>query len=249
MRSPGIRQPSSRKVRRCVGDASAVLEGRVGRCVKTRLRAPRLCLDLPPRAGILQSLRAGGVPGQSSSSHVMQIYIAEGTQQTGPFDLETIKTGLRAGKYQPSQLAWFEGAAGWEPLSKLPGLETFLPPPPAAPPAVPSPAPPPAAFPPAPGAYPPAPSTGTPPAPYGAPPTYNTPYPPLPARQAGFGRQESRRVHHRGSVSPPLPRPVADRGFALRSLVLVERYAHPGTRRQSGILQFRGQSRRLQSRR
>ena len=67
----------------------------------------------------------------------MEIYIAEGTQQTGPFDLDTIKTGLRTGKYTPSQLAWYEGAPGWEPISKLPGLEAVAAPPPPPPPVAP----------------------------------------------------------------------------------------------------------------
>ncbi len=61
----------------------------------------------------------------------MQIYIAEGTQRTGPFDLDAIKAGLRTGKYTPAQLAWYEGAPGWGPISELPGLQIFLSPPPA----------------------------------------------------------------------------------------------------------------------
>lgn len=81
----------------------------------------------------------------------MQIYIAEGTQHTGPFDLETIKAGLRAGRYRPDQLAWYDGAPGWEPISRLPGMEgAFAPPPTAYPPAA---------------------------APYQAPPGYQNPYP------------------------------------------------------------------------
>ena len=67
----------------------------------------------------------------------MQIYIAEGTQQTGPFDLDMIKAGLREGRYLPTQLAWYEGAAGWEPISQLPGMESFFEPPPPPPPPAP----------------------------------------------------------------------------------------------------------------
>ena len=87
----------------------------------------------------------------------MQIYIAEGTQQTGPFDLDTIKEGLRAGRYTPAQLAWYEGAPGWEPISSLPGMETFLAPPPPPLPIYPPmpPAYPPGAYAPAPPPFPP----------------------------------------------------------------------------------------------
>ncbi len=88
----------------------------------------------------------------------MDIYIAEGTQQTGPFDLETIKTGLSTGRYQPTQLAWYEGAPGWEPISKLPGMEAAVTPPPPVPktstPPPYSPPPPPAYAPASPSAYP-----------------------------------------------------------------------------------------------
>ncbi len=110
----------------------------------------------------------------------MQIYIAEGTQQTGPFDLETIKAGLTTGKYQPTQLAWYEGAPGWEPINKLPGMETFAAPPPPPPPPAP-PAPPP--YPMAPPPYSPAPPpySSAPPtayAPGSVPPPAYAPPPP-----------------------------------------------------------------------
>ena len=57
----------------------------------------------------------------------MQIYLAEGTQHTGPFALDTIKEGLRSGRLRPDQLAWYEGAPGWAPVSRLPGLEGIAP--------------------------------------------------------------------------------------------------------------------------
>ncbi len=110
----------------------------------------------------------------------MQIYIAEGTQQTGPFDLETIETGLTTGKYQPTQLAWYEGAPGWEPIRKLPGMETFAAPPPP-PPAPPAPPPYPMAQPPYPAAPPPAYPSGA------VPPAYAPPPPPfIPVQTAPY---------------------------------------------------------------
>ena len=102
----------------------------------------------------------------------MQIYIAEGAQQLGPFDLDAIKNGLRTGRYDPAQLAWYEGAPDWGPISRLPGLETFVVPPPS--------------YPPASNPYP-----EMPPAPFNPPQTYPVPYHPgVPAPgPAGGGKR------------------------------------------------------------
>jgi hypothetical protein len=52
----------------------------------------------------------------------MQIFIQHNGQQTGPFPIEAVLAGLRNGLYQPADLAWYEGAAGWLPLSTVPGI-------------------------------------------------------------------------------------------------------------------------------
>ena len=109
----------------------------------------------------------------------MQIYIAEGSQQTGPFDLDTVKAGLSAGKYTPTQLCWYEGAPGWEPINKLPGLQALVAPVPPPPPVPPAPYP---YTPAAPaGSYPP----GTPPGAYYPPPPSFVP--PTPSTAFGPG--------------------------------------------------------------
>jgi hypothetical protein len=64
----------------------------------------------------------------------MQIFIARNNQQLGPYDLETIKTSLQNGSISPNDLAWYEGAAGWAPLSTVPGVSATPPPVPPAPP-------------------------------------------------------------------------------------------------------------------
>lgn len=57
----------------------------------------------------------------------MQIFIQHQGQQTGPFPIEQIRVGLAHGVYQPSDLAWYEGAAGWLPLSSMPAVVGGLP--------------------------------------------------------------------------------------------------------------------------
>ncbi|MEY2584157.1 MAG: domain 2 [Verrucomicrobiota bacterium] len=74
----------------------------------------------------------------------MQIFIARNNQQLGPFDLATIQAQLNDGSLAPSDLAWYEGAAGWAPLSTVPGIVI------GAPPVKPGPPPPPAVAPPPP---------------------------------------------------------------------------------------------------
>ena len=52
----------------------------------------------------------------------MQIFIQHQGQQCGPFTLEQVRASLANGTYQLTELAWYEGAAGWLPLSTVPGI-------------------------------------------------------------------------------------------------------------------------------
>ena len=52
----------------------------------------------------------------------MQIFIQHNGQQCGPFSPDQIRAGLGDGTYQLSELAWYEGATGWLPLSTVPGI-------------------------------------------------------------------------------------------------------------------------------
>jgi hypothetical protein len=70
----------------------------------------------------------------------MQIHIARSGQAMGPFSLEEINRQLAAGTLSLSDQAWYEGAAGWAPLSTVPGVSSSaptggLPPQPTSPPA------------------------------------------------------------------------------------------------------------------
>jgi hypothetical protein len=52
----------------------------------------------------------------------MQIYVARDGKQLGPFSLEEINRQLASGELKPSENAWYEGAAGWAPVSSVPGV-------------------------------------------------------------------------------------------------------------------------------
>jgi uncharacterized protein DUF4190/uncharacterized protein DUF4339 len=54
----------------------------------------------------------------------MQIHVARDGKQLGPFTLEEINRQLAAGTLSLSDNAWYEGAAGWAPLSTVPGVGT-----------------------------------------------------------------------------------------------------------------------------
>ncbi|HWB60892.1 MAG TPA: DUF4190 domain-containing protein [Chthoniobacteraceae bacterium] len=58
----------------------------------------------------------------------MQILIYRNGQQSGPFSPEQIKAQLASGALQPGDLAWYEGAADWMPLSSVPGIAAVPPP-------------------------------------------------------------------------------------------------------------------------
>lgn len=57
----------------------------------------------------------------------MNIYLSKDGQQTGPFPLEEIKRKLQAGEVLPTQLAWYQGAPGWGPISSVPGVGPLMP--------------------------------------------------------------------------------------------------------------------------
>lgn len=58
----------------------------------------------------------------------MQIHLQVGNEAQGPFALEQINERIRAGQLNPSTTtAWYEGAAGWGPLSQIPGVEARAP--------------------------------------------------------------------------------------------------------------------------
>ncbi|HKP93195.1 MAG TPA: GYF domain-containing protein [Chthoniobacterales bacterium] len=52
----------------------------------------------------------------------MQIYVGKNGQQLGPFSIEEINRKLADGTFSGSDLAWYEGAANWAPLSGVPGV-------------------------------------------------------------------------------------------------------------------------------
>ena len=91
-----------------------------------------------------------------SQENTMQIHVARNGQQLGQFSVEEVNRKLADGSFSPTDLGWYEGAAGWAPLSNIAGLTmpaapappaTFVSPPPApfptpgAPPPGPAPAP------------------------------------------------------------------------------------------------------------
>jgi hypothetical protein len=54
----------------------------------------------------------------------MQIHIARDGKPIGPFSLEEVNRQLAAGTLTLSDQAWYEGAAGWAPLSTVPGVSS-----------------------------------------------------------------------------------------------------------------------------
>jgi TM2 domain-containing membrane protein YozV len=52
----------------------------------------------------------------------MQIHVARDGKELGVFSLEEINRQLAAGTLRLTDLAWYEGAAGWAALSTMPGV-------------------------------------------------------------------------------------------------------------------------------
>lgn len=52
----------------------------------------------------------------------MQIHVARNGQEVGQYSVEEINRKLADGTLLPTDLAWYEGAANWGPLSAVPGV-------------------------------------------------------------------------------------------------------------------------------
>jgi len=70
----------------------------------------------------------------------MKIHIARNNQQLGQFSLDEVNAGIANGRFNPSDLAWWEGAPGWVRLDTAPGVvvPANRPPPMPAPPMAPA---------------------------------------------------------------------------------------------------------------
>jgi hypothetical protein len=53
----------------------------------------------------------------------MQIHVARNGQQVGQYSVEEINRKLADGTFLPTDLAWYQGAANWSPLSTVPGVK------------------------------------------------------------------------------------------------------------------------------
>ncbi len=57
----------------------------------------------------------------------MEIHVARGGQQSGPFPLDEVRRQLAAGELSPEDLAWTEGQTEWVQLRSFPGLNATAP--------------------------------------------------------------------------------------------------------------------------
>ena len=64
----------------------------------------------------------------------MLIYLTKNGRQDGPHTLDHINAEARAGRLQPSDLAWVEGWPAWQTVSNVPGFIGLPSPPPLSPP-------------------------------------------------------------------------------------------------------------------
>ena len=53
----------------------------------------------------------------------MQIHISRDGKQFGPYPLEAVQRYLQSGQLVLTDLAWYEGATDWTPLSEVPGVQ------------------------------------------------------------------------------------------------------------------------------
>jgi len=59
----------------------------------------------------------------------MQVHLERSGQQFGPYSIEEINAYLSSGQVLPTDMAWYDGAPGWVPLTQVPGVGAGEPPP------------------------------------------------------------------------------------------------------------------------
>ena len=67
------------------------------------------------------------------STHFMQIHISRSGERYGPYSLAEVQADIDAGRIQPTDLAWHEGAADWAEVWQIEGItlpKRRVPPPP-----------------------------------------------------------------------------------------------------------------------
>lgn len=52
----------------------------------------------------------------------LQVFLHQRGQQSGPHSLDQLNQALASGHISPDAQAWFEGASGWVPIVKVPGI-------------------------------------------------------------------------------------------------------------------------------
>ena len=89
-----------------------------------------------------RAMNQTGAPGAGATppplSQAVTFFVAIDGQQTGPFDLQTLKQQAGAGRLNGDSLVWKQGMSGWEPASGVPELRSMFQ---SAPPPVPPPPP------------------------------------------------------------------------------------------------------------
>ena len=58
----------------------------------------------------------------------MQVHLERSGQQFGPYSIEEVHTYLSSGQVVPTDMAWYDGAPGWMPLTQVPGVQVGGPP-------------------------------------------------------------------------------------------------------------------------
>ena len=85
--------------------------------------------SMPPKIGQGQGINIGGPVNQPQMPPAMpqvNVYVAIGGQQQGPFNYEMLKQMVTSGGLTPQTLVWKEGLANWTPAQQVPELASLF---------------------------------------------------------------------------------------------------------------------------
>lgn len=85
-------------------------------------KRPLLSPIKPDRPSLFVRLSEGYAPRIKPIFTMKTIYLAQGDQQSGPFEEANVRKELAEGLLEPDTLCWKEGMATWEPVGKVLGM-------------------------------------------------------------------------------------------------------------------------------
>ncbi|MDZ4857700.1 MAG: SPFH domain-containing protein [Candidatus Hydrogenedentes bacterium] len=114
-----------------IGNLDSYMKYQAGTAMTDAAKNPGAGGAMGMGVGMMMANQVGGVAAGSMSAPppvhgAAGLFIAVDGQQTGPYDRETLKQQIKAGRLTRDSLVWKEGMADWSPAAEVPEVAKLL---------------------------------------------------------------------------------------------------------------------------